>query len=1057
MFFKRSLVLLLAVCAFLVLAASSAIADTAAPGWEVFGNFSPTNLSPGSNGVLQLRVYNTGASAVEEEGPTLVDELPEGLEAEPGGKCSGTKVVTCTMREIPPGPRPRSISIIVHVAPAASNIGSPVDRVRVSGGGATAAASATVPVVYSSEPAQFGVANVDGWITNADGTVDRQAGSHPYELTMAFAPNSNEVEGVELPAGGEPEALDVSLPPGFVGEPSAVPECTRQQFDSVESGEGCPADSQIGEDIAVVAGGGGSFAVYNLVPPPGVAAEFGFDFNGTHTFLDAHVRSGGDYGITVHTNVPQLKVLFNTVTIWGTPGEHGTGAPLKPFLTLPTSCGAPPVFGVEELGTWQHPNAFAQASFPYHDSEGVPVGITGCERLVHFQPVVSLAPDTSFSDSPAGLTATVRVPQGLNPEGLATSGVKETTVTLPEGVSINPGQATGLVACSFEEENLPLEGGEKEAFDGPPSCPAASKIGTDEITTPLLREPLKGNIYVLGSNPPNIELLVAASGEGVNVKLIGKVHLNEVTGQLTTSFKGTPQYPGTPDVPVNEFKLSFSGGAQAALVTPMTCGAYTSQADFTPWASPAVPDALAESAFVITSGPGGSGVAGCTGPLAFSPSLTAGSTTDQAGGYTSFSMLLSRPDGQQRIKSLQFKAPEGLSGMISKVPLCPEAQADAGTCPEASQIGHTVVGAGPGPYPLYVPQAGEPPARIYLTGPYEGQPFGLSIVAPVIAGPFNLGTKVVRGSIAVDPHTAQITVSIDGSGPYAIPTILDGVPTDVRSIYAVIDRAGFMFNPTNCDPTSFTGTATSTEGATAQLESRFQVGSCQVLKFKPSFKVSTQGKTSRSAGASLDARVVFAAGVLGVGQQTSQSNIARVRVELPKRLPSRLKTLQKACPAKVFEANPAGCPAASVVGHATAVTPVLPVALTGPAYFVSHGGEAFPSLIVVLQGDGVTVDLVGTTFISKKGVTSSTFKQVPDVPVSSFELNLPEGPYSALAANGNLCNGKLVAPTELTAQNGLVIKQSTKLSVSGCKSKHAKKKTKAKKSKKGSRGARKKQ
>jgi uncharacterized repeat protein (TIGR01451 family) len=1058
-------VTLVASCSVLVFAPVAG-ASVQAPGWEVFGSFNPTNLAPGGEGELRLFIYNTGA-VPSSAGAVLTDTLPEGLEAQSTGGCSGTKTVTCTLGEVQPvaGPAegqsaPSEIHIPVSVKDDVRQVPGLDDVVSVSGGGALGPARAKVPVVFSSSEAGLGFANADAWITNADGAVDRQAGSHPYELTMVFAPNVHDIPPYELPVGGETHALDVNLPPGLVGEPGAVPKCPREQFDAgSESGEGCPLDTEIGEDLAFVAGTPGHFKVFNLVPPPGVAAEFGFDFDGTRTFLDARVRSGGDYGITEHAIVPQNEVDFNSITIWGVPGEHGTGASLKPFLTLPTSCGAPPVFSVEMLGTWQNLNAFRETGFVWHNNLGEPVGITGCERLSHFEPAVSLAPDTSYSDSPAGLSATVRVPQGLNPEGLATSGLREASVVLPEGVSINPGQATGLAACTPAEENLPVgeEDGEKEAFDGPPSCPAASKVGTDEISTPLLPNRLKGNVYVLESNPPNVQLLVAASGEGVNIKLVGNVHLDEKTGQITTTFKGTPRYPGTPDAPVNEFVLSFNGGPQAALVTPATCGVYRSFADFTPWAAPSVLDSIVESNFQITGGPLGSGVGACTGPLPFTPSLTAGSTTDQAGGYTDFSMLLQRPDGQQRIQSLQFKAPEGLAGMIAKVSLCPEPQADAGTCSEASQIGHTVVGAGPGPDPLFVPEAGRPPAKIYLTGPYEGQPFGLAIVAPIIAGPFNLGTKVVRGSIAVDPSTAQITVSIDGSGPYAIPTILDGVPTDIRSIYAVIDKPNFMFNPTNCDAMSFTGTATSTEGTITPMSYPFEVGSCRSLGFRPGFRVSSSGVTSRSRGASLDVRLTYPVGELGVGQATSQANVARVRVELPKRLPSRLTTLQKACLAKVFEANPANCPAASVVGHASAVTPVLPVPLTGPAYFVSHGGEAFPSLILVLQGDNVRVDLVGTTFISKKGVTSSTFKQVPDVPVSSFELQLPEGQYSALSANGNLCKGALSLPTEFVGQNGALIKQSTKLNVTGCKkSKSKTKKSKGKKSKSGKKGKKKK-
>jgi hypothetical protein len=951
----------------------------------------------------------------------------------------GKFVITCNLPEVSPGPAPIVVALPVHITQDAASMAQAVNHVSVSGAGAPGPADANIPIKFGLGPAPVGFSNADLWVSNADGTVDTQAGSHPYALTMAFAVNALSGGESEKPSGGEAAALNVNLPPGLVGEPGAVPECSRRVFDGTDTGEECPADSKIGEDFAQLQGLGLTPAgyVYNLIPPPGVAAEFAFQFNGTHVFLDARVRSGGDYGITVHANVPQLEAMFNTIQIWGSPGEHGTGASLEPLLTLPTSCGAPPVFRAEMLGTWQNPKAIIPPMLiPWHNLQGEPVGITGCEKLVHFQPSISIAPDTSFSDSPAGLSARVRVPQGLNPEGLATSGLKSTTVVLPEGVSINPGQATGLVACQPSQENLPYnpgEDGEKEAFDGPPNCPAASKVGTDEIITPLLHKPLTGNIYVLQSNPPNVELLLAASGEGVDLKLIGHVNLDRETGRITTTFNGTEQNPGTPDAPVSEIVVSFSGGAQAALITPPTCGIYTSQADFTPWATPFVEDALATTAFQITAGPGGSG--SCAAPLPFAPTLTAGSTTDQAGGYTGFSMLLQRPDGQQRIKGLQFKLPAGLSGMLSKIPLCSDSQANAGSCPAASQIGHTVAGAGAGPYPFYLPQAGQPPAPIYLTGPHNGAPFGLSIVVPVIAGPFNLGTQIIRGSIAVDPKTAQITVTIDPTGPNSIPTILDGVSTDLRTINAVIDKTGFMFNPTNCDPTAFTGTATSTEGATAPLESRFQVGSCQALKFKPNLKVTTSAKTSRANGASLTFKVTYPSGELGSNQATSQANIKKFKIELPKRLPSRLTTLQKACLAEVFDANPANCPAASVVGHAIAHTPVLPVPVEGPAYFVSHGNEAFPSLIMVLQGDGVTVDLESTTFINKKGITSGTLKAVPDVPVTTFELTLPQGPHSALAAVGSLCKGKPTLATELTGQNNAHIKQQTPLTVTGCKKK----------------------
>jgi hypothetical protein len=674
---------------------------------------------------------------------------------------------------------------------------------------------------------------------------------------------------------------------------------------------------------------------------------------------------------------------------------------------------------------WFDESVTDQTSVVFHDENGVPTGFTGCDHL-GFGPSISVAPDTAAADSPAGLTVEVKAPQDTlsQTNGIATSNIKGTTVTLPEGVAVNPGQAAGLAACQMGESGVGTQ--------GPPSCPAASKVGTDEIETPLLTNGLKGSVYVLQSDPPNLKLLVAASGSGVNLKLIGDVHLNEATGQLVTTFTETPELPFT------TFRLAFSGGAQAALSTPTRCGIYTTTSDFTPWTSPYVKDVFPTSNFVIATGVGGSACP--PSPLPFSPSLVAGSTTDQAGGFTNFSMLLTRPDDQQRIGSLQFKTPEGLLGMISKVTLCPQAEASAGTCSSASQIGHTVVEAGPGPYPLVVPQPGQPPAPIYLTEGYKGAPYGLSIVVPLHVGPFTLQTQVVRAKIEVDPLTTQLTVTTD-----ALPQIIDGVPADLRAINAVIDKPGFMFNPTGCAPGSFSGVATGTEGATAAIGSHFQMGSCRSLSFKPNFKVSVSGKTSRQNGASLDAKIVYPTGPFGENQASIQSNVKSVKVALPKQLPSRLTTLQKACPSATFEANPASCPTASKVGSVSAITPVLPVELTGPAYFVSYGGAKFPELVLALQGYGVTVYLHGETFISKAGITSSTFRHVPDVPITSFELKLPQGPDSALAANGNLCQTKLKMPTAFTGQNGAVIHQATPITVTGC----AKHKTKKKGKKKG--------
>ena len=1053
--------------------------------------------------MVVVEVYNTGAG--RSTGPvTVTDVLPPGLEMVASGplteigvmgkeavegrerkyaetekeqsegkvtndqseprvwECEGTTVVTCTTvpgyegieRPLDPGYRGR-IGIEVK---AVGKPGVEENHVTVSGGGASSVAEASDPITISETEPGFGLnGEFDGWFSTANGTTDTQAGSHPFDMTFSFGLNMDD-EGV---ASGSMRDVKLALPPGIVGNPHAVPQCTRARFMSAAAG-GCPADTAVGIDEASK-GGGETYAdfdvvvpVYNLVPPAGIPAEFGFTIFGSNVLLDPSVRSGSDYGLTtVSRNIP-FRPVFDTITLWGVPGESihdrercGTGAEtsnvgcgfkangaaLQPLLTMPTSCEGP-LTTTLTVDSWDKGAGSSSESFVMHDPTGAPVGMTGCEHLT-FGPSLSVSPDTSYADTPAGLTADVKVPQeGLTlGEGLSTANIKDTSVTLPEGVAINPGQAAGLSACGPEEEGLttPAEEAEGRENNGPAHCPNASQVGTDEIETPLLAKPLRGGVYVMPSNPPHLKLLVTAQGEGVFVKLIGNVDLDEATGRLTTTFEKTPELPFT------DFKLSFSGGAQAALSTPTQCGTYTTTSDFVPWSSPFEEDASPTSSFTIAAGPNGSPCA--SSPMPFSPSMIAGSTTDQAGGFTSFSLLLTRPDDQQRVGSLQFKTPEGLLGMISKVALCPEAQANAGTCSSASQIGHTVVEAGPGPYPLVVPQPGQPPAPIYLTGGYRGAPYGLSIVVPLHVGPFTLQTQVVRAKIEVNPITTQLTVTTD-----PLPQIIDGVPADLRTINAVIDRPGFMFNPTGCEPSSFSGIATSAQGATAPISSHFQMGSCRALTFKPDFKVSTSGKTSRKDGASLDAKILYPTGALGDNQASSQSNVKMVKVDLPKQLPSRLTTLQKACPSATFEANPAACPEDSKVGTATAITPVLPVQLSGPAYFVSYGGAKFPELVVVLQGYGVTVYLHGETFISKAGITSSTFRKVPDVPITSFELKLPEGPFSALAANGNLCTTKLKMPTAFTGQNGAVLKQSTPISVTGCaKHKPAKAEKKSKK------------
>jgi hypothetical protein len=763
-------------------------------------------------------------------------------------------------------------------------------------------------------------------------------------------------------------------------------------------------------------------------------------------FLDTSVRTGGDYGVTVSVdNIPQTAAfMVNKLTFWGVPGDPrhdnqrgfgclglARGAQFHPpcnaseanhpppFLALPTSCTGP-VHTTVEADSWQQAGAFTSPTeYTFQDNLGRPVGMDGCNKLP-FSPSISVTPDGQAGDTPTGLTVGVHVPQDLvlNPTGLAEADVKDTTVALPAGVALNPAAADGLQACSEEEIAL--------SADSVPSCPEASKVATLEIKSPLLPNPLTGEAYLAAQNANPFGSLVALylvaqdPVSGTLVKLAGEVKPDPVTGQLVSTFLNTPQ------LPFEDLKLHFFGGERAPLTTPSQCGTYTTSASIAPWSGNE--PVGSSSTFDVVSGPNGSP---CSNPLPFSPSLTAGTTSIQAGGFSPFTMTMSRPDGSQNLQAIILKMPPGLLGTLSGVKLCGEAQANAGTCGPESLIGHTTVSVGVGGDPFTV-TGGE----VFITEGYKGAPYGLSIVNPAKAGPFDLGKVIVRAKIEVDPSTAALTVTTDDSGPYKIPTILDGIPLQIQHVNVSIDRSDFTFNPTNCNPLQVTGSLQSSEGSSKALDVPFQVTNCAVLAFKPKFAVSTNGKTSRANGASLHVKLSYQEGPY-------DANIKSVKVDLPKQLPSRLSTLQKACPVATFNANPASCPSASIVGHAHAVTPVLPVALEGPAYFVSHAGEEFPDLIVVLSGYGTTVDLVGSTFINNKtGVTSSTFKTVPDVPVGTFELTLPQGKYSALAAPKSLCNTKLTMPTAFTGQNGATLKQSTPITVTGCAKKKAHKASK---------------
>jgi hypothetical protein len=940
-----------------------------------------------------------------------------------------------------------------------------------------------------------------------------QAGGHPWAMTTTGVVTSEALGGNLFVPTRDPKDIVASLPAGLLGNPTALPRCPLAQVTGTgfpcptDTQLGVYSLVWVGGHevfgpIANVTPEAGQSAEFAL--ESGTHQQFLLTAHLVRTAqcVSGCTTAGGCYGFTVLSNeIPLVGLIAFKLTFWGVPadsshdpmrgrfcitlsvggvyqceggGKEGGGEPAGvspvPFLSLPTDCSGGPESATLRVDSWQEPGSVREGKYSGYTEKATTLpAVTGCD-LLSFDPSIGVEPDTLLADAPVGLGVTVGVPQNEAPGSSATPHLRDAVVTLPEGLSISPGIVDGIQACNRSgPEGINFEGplSEEPAANGELQlaaghCPNASTVGSAEAVTPDLSEPVKGHVYLarpgcggagqsactnqdaLDGNLYQLYLELGGEGKlgntGIHIKVPGFVEANPATGQLTAKFLENPQ------APFSELHINLNPGPRAPLDNPQVCGPAVTTADFTPWSAPGItpeglsvagtPDGTPSSFFNVDLA--GDGLATPCPGLPFAPGFSAGTVSPQAGAFSAFTLNLSRQDREQYVKGIQVHTPPGLLGMLSSVPLCGEPQAGSGHCPEASKIGTTRVASGAGSHPFEIG------GNVYLTSGYGGAPFGLSIVTDAVAGPFNLGLVVVRARINVDPVTSDLTITTDETGPYAIPQIVFGVPLRLKQVTVNIDRPNFMFNPTNCNAQQITAKVSGSQNATAILSSPFAVGGCRSLAFKPKFTVSTSGKTSRAKGASLDAKVSYPAGSVG-----SEANIARVKVDLPKQLPSRLTTLQKACTAAQFEANPGGCPPASIVGIVRASTPLLPVGLSGPVYFVSHGGEAFPSLIVVLQGDGVRVDLTGATFISKAGITSSTFKTVPDVPVNTFELYLPEGQFSALAANGNLCTSqsKLKMPTEMVAQNGAVIKQSTKISVTGCpKAKQAKKaKAKAKK------------
>jgi hypothetical protein len=738
-----------------------------------------------------------------------------------------------------------------------------------------------------------------------------------------------------------------------------------------------------------------SLPLFNVQPAPGHVATFAASLLIADIFVQVDLGEDGRLVATIDEASTIVPLQGVSVSLWGVPAasshdplrcnevgeECGGGAGEQvPFLANPTSCSQTPQTTLS-VTSWQGPSASSTASL---------APMTGCEQLA-IAPALTVASDSGRRDTPAGYEVQLEVPQDEAANGLATPAIEGASITLPAGTSLSLGLGNGLQAC----EDIQLERA---------SCPPASEVGSAEVISPALTEPLRGAIYIGAPRPTEpYRLFLRVAAGGAVIELRGDIDADEETGQLTTVFADMPQ------LPFARLKLRFFGGPMAALANPLACGRATSTGSVTSYAGQAV---NVSSTFEVDEDSEGG-----TCPLVspFAPGFTAGTTNAQAGHTSPFLLSISRADGQQYLSSFTVHLPPGLIGLTGGVPRCEEPAAAAGACPQAAQVGTATIAAGPGPLPLYVS------GPVYLTGPYDGAPFGLEIATEAIAGPFDLGTVLVRSRVLVNPSTLALTIA---SG--SLPQVMGGVPLRLRSAEVLLDRAAFMVNPTNCAPRAIDATIESSEGADALVTTPFQATGCATLPFTPRITASTPAQASEQGdGAGLDVDITE--------PSSPAAAISSIRVEVPNRLRPRLSTIQHACLLRTQAPAPAGCSAQSVVGSATVRSPLTSSPLTGPVYLVAHGGTALASLVAHLQGEGLEVNLEGRLGISSQDVISAVFGGLPDVPVESFDLALRRGPRSLLGAVAGPCGGRpMKLAYAIRGQGDGEVNGSARLAVSGC-------------------------
>jgi hypothetical protein len=931
--------------------------------------------------------------------------------------------------------------------------------------------------------AEFGLKDLGVTFTDKFGEPTTQAGSHPFEMTTTLGVNTIELPpSSEAPGGseipdGELRNLTIEQIPGLAGTPTPTPPCPTATFiekDEVEGKSFCPDSTAVGyaslriafQPLPPTETKTLHVPVFNLVPPPGVAAKLGFLGLGIPVTIDVGLSSSPPYNIVASlNNIPQaVRFYGSTVTLWGNPSDSAhdplrgkclgdvviptsgpvsegicsVDIPAKPFLTLPRACTGP-LLTTFEANTWRDPDERDRESVATHEG-AIAQGMTGCGNLGFGPTSFGAQPTTDQAESPSGLDVSFEVnDEGLtSPDGEAQSDIKKAVVTLPQGVTVNPSVAEGLATCTpadLDRESVNSEPGE--------GCPQASKVGSVEVESPLLEgKSLRGSLFVAQQDDPAtaqpgaenpfdsmiaLYMVIKDPELGIMIKLPGKVEPDERTGQLVSSFDDLPQ------LPVSNFRFHLREGGRSPLVTPPTCGEYTTRAQFTPWADPSHP-LTTSSSFKVTTGVNG-GPCPAAGVPPFRPGFVAGSINNNAGSYSPFYVRLTRSDGEQDMTRFSSILPPGVLGKLAGVAKCSDAavaiakgktgrqEIASPSCPADSQIGRVLAGAGVGSALTYVP------GKIYLGGPFAGDPLSAIVSTPAVAGPFDAGTVVVREALTLDPETAE--VQVDGAHSDPIPHILKGIPLKLRDLRVYVDRANFTVNPTSCNPLaaratlfgSFLDVFSPADDVPVALSSRYQAAGCRALGFKPKLALKLTGGTKRGSHPALRAVVT---------PRPRDANFAKAVVTLPHSAFLEQAHIRTVCTRVQFSAKK--CPKGSIYGRARAITPLLDEPLEGPVYLRSSN-HPLPDLVAALHGV-VDINLVGRIDSVDARIRSS-FERIPDAAVTKFVLEMQGGKKGLIVNSRNLCAHTSRAIARFTGQNGKVSKFNPKVKNSCKKTKRS--------------------